>query len=81
VPGSSYGNLIRTKSIYSLGAAAHAGQVERALEAILTEGERVARHGFTASELEREKTNVLRGYERAFAERDKTESSSLAAST
>jgi zinc protease len=76
--GSSYGNLIRTKSIYSLGAAAHSGQVERALEAILTEGERVARHGFTASELEREKTNLLRGYERAFAERDKTESSSLA---
>jgi zinc protease len=76
--GSSYGNMIRTKSIYSLGAAAHAGGVERALEAVLTEGERVARHGFTASELEREKINLLRGYERAYAERDKTESAALA---
>lgn len=76
--GSSFGNLIRTRSIYSLGAAAHEGQVERALEAVLTEGARVARHGFTASELEREKTNLLRSYERAFAERDKTESATLA---
>ena len=34
--------------------------------ALLTEAERVARFGFLPSELEREKTNLLRGYEQAF---------------
>jgi zinc protease len=76
--GSSYGSLIRTRDIYSLGASVQDGGIERALDAILTEAERVARHGFTATELERQKTNLLRAYERAHAERDKTESSAYA---
>jgi zinc protease len=50
------------------------GGIDRGLEAVLTEAERVARHGFTASELEREKADLLRYYETAFAEREKTNS-------
>lgn len=76
--GSSYGGLVRTRDMYSLGAAVQDGGIERGLEAILTEAERVARHGFTATELDRQKTNLLRAYERAYAERDKTESSAYA---
>ncbi|HUF50794.1 MAG TPA: insulinase family protein [Longimicrobiales bacterium] len=76
--GADYGSLIRTKAAYFLGAAVEEGGVERGLEAILTEGERVARHGFTATELAREKTNTLRAFERAYAEREKSESDSYA---
>ena len=76
--GSSYGNLIRTRDAYTLYATVQDGGIERGLDAILTEAERVARHGFTATELERQKTNLLRAYERAYAEREKTESSSYA---
>ncbi len=44
---------------------------EVALRALLTENERMRLHGFHASELERAKTNFLRGYETAYNERDK----------
>jgi len=76
--GSSEGGLVRTRSAYSIGAAVSEGGVLRGLDAILTEAERVQRHGFTATELEREKRDLLRYYETAYAERDKTESSAYA---
>jgi zinc protease len=76
--GSSYGRLVRSRDGYSLGAAVQNGGVERGLTALLTEGARVARHGFTHSELDRERTNLLRAYERAFAERERTESDRFA---
>jgi zinc protease len=72
--GASYGSIIRTRDTFSLGASVQNGGVEHGLDAILTEGERVARHGFTATELERARINMLRGYERAHAERDRSES-------
>ena len=40
-----------------------------------TEAERVARFGFTATELDRQKQNLLRSYERIVAEKDNRESS------
>lgn len=48
------------------------------LEALLTETERVRRHGFTESELERAEADVLNGLERALAERDQTPSRAFA---
>jgi zinc protease len=77
--GTSFGSFIRTSSIYSLGAAVQDGGVERGLEAILTEAQRVVQHGFTPAELAREKTNILRAYERAYAERERTPSARFAA--
>ena len=41
---------------------------------LVTEAERVRRFGFTQSELDRQKDQVLRGFEKAYNERDKTES-------
>jgi zinc protease len=76
--GSSYSGFIRSSDIYSLGAAVQTGGVETGLEAILTEAERVLRHGFTASELQRQKVNVERAFERAYAERERTESARFA---
>jgi len=72
--GSGQGRFIRSKEIYSLGAGVKEGGIERGLEALLTEAERVDRHGFTPSELERAKSDYLRGMERAYAEREKTNS-------
>jgi zinc protease len=72
--GSGQGRLIRSKEVYLLGAAVKDGGVARGLGALLTEAERVAQHGFTPTELERQKQDLLRGMERAYAERDKTSS-------
>ena len=61
-----------------LSASVEEGGLDRGLEALLVEAERARRHGFLASELEREKTGLLRGYEQAWAERDKTDSRAYA---
>lgn len=76
---SSEGSLIRTQAAYVLGALVREGGVPTGLEALLTEAQRVARFGFTASELSREKARLLRSYESAYAERAKTNSASYAA--
>ena len=72
--------LGRTRSAYQVSASVRNGGVVRGLETVLLEAKRVRDHGFTASELERGKTNFLRGVERAYEERDKQESRSLAGS-
>ena len=50
------------------------GDVSKALAAYTEELERVKRFGFTATELDRAKKNILRNMERAYNEKDKTES-------
>jgi len=72
--GSGSGTYVRTAEVSSLSAGAKEGKLIESLQALLTEAERVQRHGVLASEVERAKTNLLRGYERAFTERDKSES-------
>lgn len=76
--GGGQGSLVRTKDVFSLGALVEEGGVLRGLDAVLTEALRIERHGFTATELERAKANRLRALERAYAERDKTESRAFA---
>ena len=44
--------------------------VERGLDTVLEEMQRILRHGFTATEMEREKANLLRSMESAWLERD-----------
>jgi zinc protease len=70
--------IIRSKEFYYLAALAKENEVESALDALLTEAARVRQHGFTDTELAREKETMLRGIEQAFKERDKTESSDYA---
>jgi zinc protease len=48
------------------------------LKGLVREMERVRRHGFLASELERAKVDLLSTYESAWREKDKTESSDFA---
>ncbi|MGI9077064.1 MAG: M16 family metallopeptidase [Gemmatimonadaceae bacterium] len=72
--GSRQGSFVGPKEAYTIGAGVKDGGIVRGLAALLTEAERVDKFGFTQNELEREKREMLRGLERAFAERDKTES-------
>jgi zinc protease len=76
--GGGEGELVRNSRLFSLGAAVPDTGIVTGLEAVLVEVERVERHGFTRAELERAKQDLLRGYEQAFAEREKTESGGLA---
>jgi zinc protease len=69
--GSGRGNFLgQTKDEASLNAAVKEDGIERGLDALLGEAERVSRFGFTATELDRQKQNMLRSYERAAAEKE-----------
>ena len=70
--------LARTREEAVLGALVKDGGIERGMDALLAEAERAARFGFTQTEFDRLKTNMLRGYERIVAEQDSRESSSRA---
>src|SRR5436190_19707668 len=68
----------RTKDNASLVAMVKEDSIERGLEALVSEAERVTRFGFTPTELERSKVNVLRTYERNMTERENRVSASRA---
>ena len=70
--------LARTKEVAFLTALVKEGAVENAMRALLTEAERVARFGFTETELAREKASMLRYYERLALEKENVLSSSKA---
>lgn len=74
---SGRGQPIRSKEVYSLGAIVKDEGIERGLEALFVESERVTRFGFTQSELDRQKSDFRRSMERLLAEKDKQESSSF----
>ena len=77
--GSSKGRLVRSKGAYVLSASVPEDGIERGLEVVFTEAERVARFGFTPSELERQKVDILRGIERSYTDRENRRSASYAA--
>ena len=71
---SSQGRFIGSKEVYVLSALVEEGGIGKGLRALYTEGERVARFGFTATELERQKSEMMRVFERAFTERETEDS-------
>ena len=73
------GELVRSAESFSLTALVADNGIQRGLNALLTEGERVRRFGFLQSELDRAKKDTQRGIEQAYAERAKTNSSVYAA--
>ncbi len=77
--GTSRGQFVRTAEGVVLSALAKEGQVPATLAALFREAERVTRFGFTQTELDRQKTNVLRSFERAVTERRNQPSAQLAA--
>ncbi len=75
---SSGGTIGRNTDTEVLGAVVADGGIATGLRALLTEAERVHRHGFAPAELDRARRELLAQYERAWQERDKSESSSYA---
>lgn len=72
-----YGSMVKAKDAFQLYAIAHEGRVTEALDAILIEAEKVKRFGFTNSELERAKTDMLKNIEKQYNERDNLKNNSL----
>ena len=77
--GTGITRLVRTTETTILSAAVRENGVEAGLEAIFTEAARVAKFGFTEPELDRQKVNMLRAFERAMAEKENQQSDDLAA--
>lgn len=79
--GVGRGRFVKSKEAFMLNALVRegGGGVERALDTLFTEAERAARFGFTPTELNRQKRDSLRNYERLFAEKEKHLSAQLAA--
>ena len=67
----------KSADISFLTAMVKEGGIDTGFEALLREAERVKLYGFTPTELERQKTNLLRRVEQNLAEKDKTESSQI----
>ncbi|MBN2681770.1 MAG: insulinase family protein [Bacteroidales bacterium] len=74
---SAYSNFLGPKSVYMAIAATTNEKLKRGFEALLTENERVKQHGFTATELEREKKSLLREIEKQLKEKDKRKSADI----
>ncbi|HEX2644971.1 MAG TPA: insulinase family protein [Thermoanaerobaculia bacterium] len=75
--GSQSGVYVRTSEVAYQAVGVRDGEIPRGLAALLTETERVQRHGFTATELDRVKKDLLVYYEQAYRELDKLESSNF----
>lgn len=75
--GASYGDIVRTEDAYFCRAVVKDGGIEKGIEAIATENQRVKKFGFTSTELARIKTDMMRKMEKEYNERDKTESRNL----
>jgi zinc protease len=76
--GASKGGFIRGYESFSGFAVLSPAGVEPAINALIQEGERARQFGFTANELDRAKKSALKGMERTYNERDKSESGGYA---
>jgi zinc protease len=70
--------FVRGYDAYSITATANPNNEAKALEAIMTETERIKRYGFAESELERAKTNFLTELESHYKQKDKISNDSYA---
>jgi zinc protease len=76
--GVGDGPLTPEVNAFTMSARVPDGNIAAALTALAIEARRVREHGFTAPELERAKSSMAAFYERAYNERNRTESSSYA---
>jgi zinc protease len=75
---SASGGFVRSRDVYFQSVRVEDAGLQRGLDALLVEVERVDRHGFTATELERAMKELLRAREQLWRERDKRYSATLA---
>ncbi len=77
--GAGYGGFLgRTTDAYTAFAIPKDNQIGKALKTLLDENKRMQEYGFTDTELARQKKNLMRKYERLYADRNKQKSASLA---
>lgn len=77
--GSSYiGGWARGYESFNSYAYISKAGVDAAVKAVIQENERARKFGFTPSELDRTKKNMMKNIERAYNEREKTESEQFA---
>jgi zinc protease len=76
--GVSDGTLGRTMETFTVSARVNDGAIPRGLTALGEEIARVQQHGFGEAELDRAKRSLLAAYERAYNERNTSESSGYA---
>lgn len=76
--GAGANSLSQTVDAYVLSASVQDGQISDGLSALVVEANRVRQFGFGAPELDRAKAWMAGFMERAYNERDKTESESYA---
>jgi zinc protease len=70
LPSRVYNQDVGDLSTYSSYATADAKDIKRAFQTLVDENQRVLQHGFTASELDREKANMMRQAEQSMAEEE-----------
>ncbi len=76
--GSGYGSFVRAKDAYSSVAQTKENGLIESLKILMRENQRVLQHGFTDTELERQKLSLKKLMENQYKERDKTTSGKLA---
>ena len=72
------GGVGRDVESITVTARVNDGGIEQGLEALATEVARLKQHGFGEAELDRAKKDLMASFERAYNERDRTQSGSLA---
>ncbi|WP_311196876.1 M16 family metallopeptidase [Rugamonas apoptosis] len=77
--GSSMSKVAHGYRSFRAGAVLGKGGAAPAIAALVREDERARQFGFTESELERARKNMLRSFERGYNERDKSNSAGYAA--
>jgi zinc protease len=70
--------IAKTKNAWTTAALVKSDGIDPALEALVTETNRVRQFGFTASEYDRARTNILKWIESAYNERDNQKNESFA---
>jgi len=76
--GGGRGLFVRSKEAATLNAVVKEDGIERGLDGLFTEASRASRFGFTPTELDRQKRDMLRAQEQMMAEKDKQESAGFA---
>ena len=72
--GAYESGLSPTTMTVGLGASVQEGKIPAGLSSVVIEAKRAVQHGFGPGELDRAKKRIVASYDRAYAERDKTES-------
>ena len=76
--GGGFGGMVRTKSSFDVSIRCSETKFNVAIKVVIDELERIRRHGFASTELDRVKADALDNIQKSYNERDKSPSSGFA---